>query len=117
MLVVDISINRKKRIEEIGIVRIMEETEGCEIHCTPHEDEVFTYKYGFIVDGKIPEYLGELKHRYGDCGLQLAAAVLSEIAKNDTIELSKLRDRDREHREMIEFFKLTEEVLNDKKFD
>lgn len=111
MLVIDISINRRKTAEEIGIVRIPNEGEGhCNEGCTPQDDEVFTYKYGFIVDGKIPDYIGTIKHRYGDCGMKLATDVLVELQKQDTIEKAKKRKADREAREFIEMVERMESL-------
>jgi len=103
MLVIDISVNRKKFIEQIGVVRIPSKTnDGCNEGCTPTDDEVFEYKYGFIIDGKIPDYLGTVEHRYGDCGLQLAATVLGIIASTDSLESVEARKKAREFKEFAE---------------
>jgi hypothetical protein len=117
MLVIDISINRQKRAEEVGIVRIPNEGQGhCNEGCTPMDDEVFEYKYGFIVDGRIPEYLGTVEHRYGDCGMKLASTVLAIMVEQDSVEKAKQRKSDREAKEILERRQYMEDNRETKEF-
>lgn len=103
MLVIDISINREKYIEEVGIVRIDDSGK------TPKNDDVFTYKYGFVVDGKVQNYLGEVQHRYGDQGLKLSVTVLNKIQESDTPEDAETRREFREYLENERTSKLLDE--------
>lgn len=98
MLVIDISINRSQLVEEIGIVRISGGT---------NPDDINEYEFGFIVDGRISEVLGRIKHRYGDSGLKLSSMVLGILNDQDPdgVLASKRRGR-----EAGKFYKLFEKL-------
>lgn len=86
MLVIDI-FNSRRGVLELGIVNTSQN--ACCSGSDTCENDVYIYKYGIIVNGKIPNYLGEVIHKQSDCGLKLVESVLSEISTKSLIEFKE----------------------------
>ena len=97
MLVIDISINRKVEVEEIGIIRMKGDDSP---------DSINEYHFGFIIEGKLTEVLGKIQHKYSDdCGLKLATRVMVMLNDLDIDgELAKERRKARESKEFLELY-------------
>jgi len=103
MLVIDISINREVRVEEIGIVRIEGGT---------NPDDMNKYEFGFVENGRLSAVLGTTRHRYGDSGLMLSAKVLSILNDQDMSgEIAQTRRTARERKEAFEHFEAVSKAL------
>jgi hypothetical protein len=73
MLVVDISINRKRHVSSVGATRISPVD-------NIDNDTICKYKVGRIFDGKIKRPIGEVEHRYGDGAEVLAFKILELVS-------------------------------------
>ncbi len=106
MLVIDISVNREVRVEEIGIVRVEGGTEP---------DDMNKYEFGFVEDGRLTGILGSTRHRYGDSGLKLSAKVLGILNDQDMDgEIAQSRRTVRERKEAFEHFEAVSKALESK---
>lgn len=87
MLIIDISINRSTYTHNIGAVRIKP------TKYTPKINEICTYKYGWIIDGRVKEE-GTLDFPYKD-SFELSLEVMKKMQnvappQNDIDLVSKL---------------------------
>ena len=88
MLVIDI-FNSRRGVYQIGIINTSTSPNGCAVDYSPNSNDIFVYKYGFIVDGKIPNYIGEVIHKQSDCGLKLVGSVFSDIFSKNLLSFDE----------------------------